>query len=178
LLQWGDPWLTMVQPMPYVAVQQLIDASYPWGIREYAKIAYLPDLSDEAIDAMMLSATEARSPFSEVILCPLGGAVSRMDKDTMALNVPDTNWLYFCMAKSWDPDEQEKEITWARAFMAAMRPWSVDQAPPNFLDRDEGARVVASYGEEKFGKLVALKDKYDPENVFSLNVNIPPSASS
>jgi FAD/FMN-containing dehydrogenase len=62
--------------------------------------------------------------------------------------------------------------------MAAMRPWSVDQAPPNFLDPDEGAaRLRASYGEEKFRRLVALKEKYDPENVFSLNANIPPTTA-
>jgi hypothetical protein len=60
--------------------------------------------------------------------------------------------------------------------MTAMRPWSVDQAPANFIEPDEGiARLQASYGEEKFKRLVALKDKYDPENVFSLNPNIPPS---
>jgi hypothetical protein len=51
-----------------------------------------------------------------------------------------------------------------------------DQAPPNFLDPDEGAaRLRTSYGDVKFHQLVALKDKYDPENVFSLNANIPPS---
>jgi FAD/FMN-containing dehydrogenase len=178
LLQWGHPWLTMVQPMPYAAVQQLIDPSNPWGILEYAKVDYLPELPDEAIDTMMLRAADASSPFTEVILCPLGGAVSRMDRTTMALNIPDTKWMYFCLAKSWDPTEQDHELAWARAFQAAMRPWSVDQAPPNFLDPDEGsARLRASYGDVKFRRLVALKDKYDPENVFSLNANVPPSTS-
>jgi FAD/FMN-containing dehydrogenase len=178
LLEWGDPWLEMVQPMPYPALQQLLDAANPWGINEYAKIDYLPELPDEAIDTMMLQAAEASSPFTEVILCPLGGAVSRMDRRTMALNIPNTKWMYFCMAKWWDPTEQENELAWARAFMEAMRPWSVDKAPPNFLHPDEGAgRLRASYGEEKFRRLVALKDKYDPENVFSLNANVPPSAT-
>lgn len=176
LLEWGEPWLTMVQPMPYVAAQQLIDPANPWGINEYAKVDYLPELPDEAINTMMLLAAEASSPFTEVILCPLGGTVSRMDQRAMALNVPDTKWMYFCMAKSWDTAQQDNEITWARAFMAAMRQWSAAKAPANFLLPDEGgARLRASYGEEKFSRLVALKDKYDPENVFSLNANIPPS---
>ncbi len=167
----------LVAPMPHVAVQQLIDPANPWGINEYAKVDYQRELPDEAIDTMVDKADEARSPFTQVILCPLGGAVSRMDKRTMALPVPDANWMYFCLAKSWDPAEQDNELAWARAFMAAMRRWSAGKAPANFLDPDEGtARLRASYGEEEFRRLVALKDKYDPENVFSLNANIPPSA--
>jgi FAD/FMN-containing dehydrogenase len=67
LVEWGEPWLRMVQPMPYAAVQRLIDGGNPWGINEYAKIDYLPELPDAAIDVMMARAAEARSPFSEII---------------------------------------------------------------------------------------------------------------
>ena len=179
LLDWGQPWLSMVQPMPYVAVQQLLDAGYPWGIMDYGKVDYLPSLPDEAIDELVDRAAGARSPFSAVILCPQGGAVSRMDRSAMALNIPDAAWMYFCEANSWDPAEQQAEITWAREFMAAMRPWSVDQAPPNFLEPDEGTtRLKRSFGDEKFARLVALKDTYDPENVFSLNTNIRPTSAT
>jgi hypothetical protein len=163
LLEWGDPWLKMVQPMPYTAVKGLLDSGFPWGINDYAKVDYVPELPGAAIDEMILRAAEARSPFSAVILCPLGGAVARMDRTAMALSVADAKWMYFCEAASWDPAEQDHEIAWARAFMAATRPWSVDQAPPNFLEPDEGtARLRASFGEEKFRRLVSLKDKYDP----------------
>ena len=102
-----------------------------------------------------------------MILCPLGGELSRIDRNSMALNVPDTPWMYFCEANSFSPIEQEHEIAWAREFMTGMRPWSVDQAPPNFLEPDEGAvRLRASYGEDKYRKLVAIKNIYDPSNVF------------
>jgi len=176
LLEWGEPWVKMVQPMPYAAVQGMIDAGHPWGISEYAKMDYLRELPDEAIDAMAERAAEASSPFTKIYLCPLGGAVSRMDRHAMALGIPDTPWMYFCLAEWWDPTMKAPEIAWARAFMTAMRPWSVDQAPANFIEPDEGiGRLRASYGDEKFKRLVALKDKYDPENVFSLNPNIPPS---
>jgi len=179
LAGWGEPWLSMVQPMPYVAVQQLIDMANPWGINEYAKADYLPGLPDDAIDVMIAQANQARSAFTEVILCPLGGAISRMDRGAMALTVPLATWMYFCMAKSWDVAEEEKEITWARGFMAAMRPWSAGTAPANFLLPDEGtARLRASYGEDKLRRLVALKDRYDPGNVVALNANIAPSTTS
>jgi hypothetical protein len=177
LYNWGNPWVSMVQPMPYVAIQGIIDPGNPWGINEYAKIDYLPELPHEAIEAMLGHAAQSNSPFNEVILCPLGGAVSRINGEAMALSIPDTKWMYFCLAKSWDRTEQERGVAWARGFMDTMRPWSVDKAPPNFLDPTEGAaRLRASYGEEKFHRLVALKNQYDPGNVFSLNANIPPNA--
>jgi FAD/FMN-containing dehydrogenase len=176
LLEWGEPLLTMVQPTPYLALQQMIDAGFPWGINDYSKSEYLTHLPDAAIDQLVAEASGTISPFSQVILCPLGGAVARMDQDAMALTIPDTQWMYFCEAVSWDRDEERREIEWARAFMTAMRPWSVGTAPPNFLEPDEGSwRLRASFGAEKFERLVALKDKYDPQNIFSLNTNIPPS---
>ena len=178
LLEWGEPWLTLAQPMPYVAVQRLIDGGHPWGISEYAKTDYLRELPDEAIDAMLASAAQASSPLTEIVLCPLGGACSRTDRDAMALNTPDVNWFYFCLAMWWNPDEQAERISWGRAFMDAMRPWSVGTAPPNFLTEDEGvARLRSSYGEDKFARLVAVKRTYDAENVFSLNHNIPPATT-
>lgn len=177
LLDWGEPWITMVGSMPYAAVQQMIDGGHPWGINEYAKIDNMRELPDQAIDAMVDKAEEATSPFSEMILCPLGGAVSRTDHGAMALTVPDARWMFFCLAMWWDPTEQANHIAWARAFMQTMRPWTVDKALPNFVEPDEGAaRLRASYGEEKYQRLVALKDKYDPDNTFSLNQDIPPSA--
>jgi hypothetical protein len=178
LLEWGEPWVKLVAPMPYVAVQQLIDAANPWGINEYAKIDYQPELPDEAIDAIVDVADEAPSPFTQVILCPLGGALSRTDRRAMALALPDANWMYFCLAKSWDPTQNDELRAWARAFMQTMRRWSVDKAPANFIESDEGpARLRRSYGDEKFARLEALKDEYDPDNVFSLNPNILPTTA-
>jgi FAD/FMN-containing dehydrogenase len=179
LLEWGEPWVTLVAPMPYVAVQQLIDEANPWGINEYAKIDYIPGLPDEAVDAIVDMADEASSPFTQVILCPLGGAVARMDRNAMALAMPDAKWMYFCLAKSWDPAQRDDLRAWARAFMRTMRRWSIDQAPANFIEPDEGpARLRSSYGKEKFARLVALKDKYDPDNIFALNQNIPPRTTA
>ncbi len=178
LLEWGEPWVKIVQPTTYVAVQQLLDGGHPWGITEYSKIDYLRELPDDAIDTILHEVDNAGSPLTEVILVPLGGAVSRMDPSSMALNIPDVPWFYFCLAMWWDPKEKDQHVAWARRFMKALRPWSVDAAPPNFIDPDEGpARLRASYGEDKFPRLVALKDKYDPDNVFALNQNIPPSVT-
>jgi FAD/FMN-containing dehydrogenase len=178
LYEWGEPWVKMVQPMPYVAVQQMLDAGNPWGINEYFKIDYLEELPDEAIDAAVDKAAGIRSPFTQLIFAPLGGALARMDQSTMALDVPGAKWFYFYLAMWFDPELTEHEPAWARSFMDTMRPWTAGKAPPNFITADEdAARLRASYGDEKFERLVALKDKYDPDNVFALNQNIPPSVS-
>jgi|SRR5215211_3447004 len=72
----------------------------------------------------------------------------------------------------WEPELTEPERSLARSFMETMRPWAADRALPNFISADEGAaRLRASYGDEKFERLMALKDKYDPDNVFALNQN-------
>ena len=175
LTEWGDPWVKLVQPMPYVAVQQMIDAGNPWGISEYFKVDYLEELPDEAIDAAVDKAAEIGSPFTQLIFGPLGGAMTRTDRSAMALNLPDAKWLYFCLAMWWDPELGEKEKAWARAFMDTMRPWATEKAPPNFINADDRAdRLRASYGEEKFERLVDLKTKYDPGNFFRRNQNIKP----
>ncbi len=176
LVEWGEPLVKMVQPMPYVAVQQMIDAGNPWGISEYLKVDYLRELPDEAIDTAVALAAEPQSPFTQIIFAPLGGALDRTDRDAMALNLPESKWFYFYLAMWQDPALAEHETACARAFMEAMRPWTHYQAPPNFIGADEGAaRLRASYGDEKFARLVALKDEYDPDNVFALNQNIPPT---
>jgi hypothetical protein len=150
--------------MPYVAFQQMIDAGNPWGISEYSKIDYQRELPDEAINAIVDKADEDASPFTELILCPLGGAVSRMDPGAMALNIPDAKWMYFCLAKWREPTEKDEHLAWARAFMTAMRPWSIDKAPANFIEPDEGAdRLRASYGEEKFRRHGRSKTSTTPK---------------
>jgi FAD/FMN-containing dehydrogenase len=174
LVEWGHPLLRMVQPMPYVAVQAMIDGGNPWGIKEYGKVDYLAELPDEAIEAFVDKVAEDRSPFTNVILVPLGGAVSRMDRAAMSLNLPDAAFMYFCLAMWTDEADTEREVRWGREFMETMKPWATETAPPNFINDDRGERLRASYGEETYARLVALKNEYDPDNVFALNQNIPP----
>ena len=176
LHEWGEPLLKMVQPMPYVAVQQMIDGGNPWGISEYFKIDYLNELPDAAIDLAVEKAADIESPFTQVIIAPLGGAMDRTDRDSMALELPRTPWFYFYLAMSMDPGGIDREAELARSFMQAMSPWTVDRAVPNFISSDDReGRLRESFGDEKYERLVALKDKYDPENVFCRNQNISPS---
>jgi FAD/FMN-containing dehydrogenase len=177
LLRWGRPWAKLVGLTPYLELQRGADDQHRWGSREYSRVDYLTKLPDAAIDALVECAPDASSPLCSVMLCPLGGAVSRLDRSTVALNTPDTRWMYYCVATWQQPSEDERQMAWARRSMQALRPWSAGVAPANFIELDEGtARLRAYYGEEKLARLVALKDAYDPDNVFALNQNIPRSA--
>jgi FAD/FMN-containing dehydrogenase len=171
-----NPVVDMIQPMPYVAVQQMLDAGSPRGVREYFKVDWLHELPDEAIDLILEHAEKLPAPFGQLILAPMGGATSRTDTSQMALNMPDAPWAYFCLSMWMDPSEDDQNIAWARGFAEALGPFEVGSPYPNFIEPDEGvARLKAAYGPEKYERLVALKQQWDPENLFRLNQNIVPA---
>ena len=172
-----EPALKMVQPMPYVALQQMLDAGNPHGIREYFKIDWLNELSDEAIDTAVELAESMPAPFAQVILAPMGAAVARTDNDALALTVPDAPWAYFALTMWMDPAEDQRNIAWTREFHEAMQQFGLNMALPNFIQADEGImRLPEIYGEAKYARLIALKQKWDPDNLFRLNQNIDPSS--
>jgi FAD/FMN-containing dehydrogenase len=174
----GSPIIDMIQPMPYAIVQQMLDAGSPRGVREYFKIDTLAELSDAAIDTVVTHAEGLPAPFGQLILGPLGGALARTDRDSMALSIDDGAWTYFCLSMWMDPSQDEANTAWARGFHEAMRPFTVGTAMPNFIEPDEGlARLRASYGEETYSRLQALKRRWDPDNMFRLNQNIAPAGA-
>ncbi len=176
LRAFGSPVVDMIQPMPYAVVQQMLDAGSPRGVREYFKVDTLSALSDAAIDEIVAQADGLPTPFGQLVLGPLGGALARTDHDAMALTLDDGEWTYFCLSMWMDPSQDEANIAWARGFHEAMRPFAVGTAMPNFIEPDEGvARLRASYGEDKYARLLALKEHWDPQNMFRLNQNIVPS---
>jgi Berberine and berberine like len=169
----GTPAVDMIQPMPYTAIQMMLDGGMPRGIREYFKVDYLPSLTDEAIDVIVSHGEGLPAPFGQLILGPMGGALDRNDRNSMALELPRTAWMFFCLSMWMDPAEDEQNTAWARGFAEAMRRFGVGQAPPNFIAADEGSgRLRASFGEAKYAKLLELKRRWDPENLFRLNQNI------
>jgi FAD/FMN-containing dehydrogenase len=170
----GRPLLDLVELRPYAALQSLVDATVPHGWRYYWKSADLPALHDDVIDALLEHSSRIRSPWSYAVLFHLGGAIADVDQDATAcahrraahtLNI-NAVWL------PHQPDEDE--IAWALGFFAAVQPHQVG-AYVNFLDRDDAQRVPAAYGDASYRRLVALKDRHDPDNVFRFNHNIRPS---
>jgi hypothetical protein len=118
------------------------------------------------------------SPLCQVAIEELGGMVGRIDSDETAFAHRDKRYSLLIVGMSPDPAESDKICRWASEFWEAMRPFSSDGVYVNYLgqEADEGAeRVKAAYGPEKYERLVALKNKYDPTNLFRRNQNIRPT---
>ena len=175
LRAFGSPAVDVIGPMPYTALQAMLDPGFPRGVREYFKVDSLRSLPDESIDTLVAVAEELPAPFGQLIVCPLGGAVSRSATADIALSVVDTPWLYFCLSMWMDPAEDERNIAWTRRLAASMSDIGVGTAVPNFVAEDEAGRLRASYGEEKYARLAELKRRWDPDNLFRLNQNIKPA---
>ena len=176
LVEFGPPGLAMVQPMPYTAVQQLIDAPNPKGMQNYWNADFYDELPDEAIDVLVERATKPVSPLTQIIVLPGGGAVARVSEEATAFVQRDAKWNIHYLSL-WDgPADTEKNIAYTREFSTAMKPWATGRAYLNMLG-DEGLdRVKGAYGPEKYAKLQTLKAKWDPTNLFRHNQNIPPAS--
>ncbi len=172
------PGLDLVQPMPYVAVQQLLDPAAPKGMQNYWTADFYDDLPDEAVDILVERGTHPVSPLTQIIMVPGGGAIARVDEDAMAFGQRHAAWNIHYLSMWPDPADTEKNIAYTREFNGAMKPWSTGRAYLNFLGDEGAARIEAAFGPEKFARLQALKDVWDPQNLFRINQNIPPSANA
>ena len=165
LRAFGDPILDGIQPLPYAALQRSFDDGSPEGYRWYSKSHYLDGLPDGAIDTIMEFTDPYPGPLTQVALEPLGGAIGRVDADATAFRHRDA-------AYSFGIDDGM--IEWAREFHEAMAPYATGGVYANYLDRDEGGRVEAAYGEN-YERLVEVKSEWDPGNLFRMNQNVEPA---
>lgn len=176
LREFGPPGIDLVQPMPYVAVQQLLDPPNVKGMQNYWTADFLADLPDEAVDVLVEHATHPVSPLTQIILVPMGGAVTRVDEDAMAFGQRKAPWNIHYLSMWPDPAATEENIAYTRGIAGAMKPWTTGRAYLNFIGDEGAGRVEAAFGVEKYARLQALKDQWDPSNLFRHNQNIPPSA--
>lgn len=176
LREFGPPLVDVIQPVRYSAVQTMADDLFPPGQHNYWKSAFLTELSDEAIATAIGRFAGVPSPLTSVIIEHNGnGAMDRVGDHDTAFG--HRSWPYNLLITSiWpDPRESAANITWTRQAAEAMRPYTADAVYVNYLGDEGQERVKAAYGQQKFERLVRLKDKYDPANLFRLNQNIPPS---
>jgi FAD/FMN-containing dehydrogenase len=172
-----NPVLRMVQPMPYVGVQQLLVAANPPGLQNYWKADMYPELPDEAIEALIAKSTPPPSPMHGIIVQPLGGQVHRVDDEAMAMGWrASANWAVHILGAWENPAENDAQTAWVREVAAALKPWAQKGTYLNYLMDEGEQRIKDSFGD-KYDRLVELKNKYDPANFFRLNQNIKPSLS-
>jgi FAD/FMN-containing dehydrogenase len=176
LREFGPPALDMVEPVPYVALQQMLNDPNPHGMQNYWSADFYTELPDDALDVLVAHATKPVSPMTQIIVVPGGGAIARVADDAMAFGHRHERWNIHYLSMWPDPADTAKNIEYTRAISGAMKPWASGAVYLNFIG-DEGAeRVHAAFGAEKYARLQRLKDEWDPNNVFRHNQNIPPSS--
>jgi len=170
----GTPIAELVRPTPYLALQSMLDAGAPHGRHYYWKAHRVPEFRDEVVAAILERVESITSPFSQIGGWAVGGAVSRMDPGATAVAERSFGFEININA-AWtpsDPDSQ-RHIAWVREGWETLRPYAAG-VYANFLSDEGPAGLEAAYGG-RLQRLTTLKDRYDPENVFRLNANIPPS---
>jgi hypothetical protein len=175
LREFGPPGMDMVDRMPYVAVQQLIDAPNPKGLLNYWSADFLAELPDQAIDTFVSHATKPISPMSQMLILAGGGAIARVAEDATAFGQRTAPFNMHFLSLWADPADTERNIAYTKDIAGAMKPWTSGRAYLNFISDESLQRVEAAFGAEKFAKLQALKKKWDPANLFRHNQNIPPA---
>lgn len=174
LRKFGSPAIEMALPMPYANFQAMFDEAYPAGMRGYWKSHYFDAISDEAISTMITHYTNRPSPMLELHLHELSGAVSDVSEEDTAYSNREAQFMLNILSRWVSPDEDERNIQWTRQTWNDLKRFSRRGPYINFHVDTDNDSVKASYSPTKFNRLVELKKKYDPENVFHLNHNIPP----
>jgi hypothetical protein len=168
----------MVGEMPYTVLQSMLDEGGPYGVRGYLKAEFLSEMNDEAIDKLVEGGAKRPGPMVQLLLEPLGGAIASVDEDDTAISRRDVAWCYHALAMWMDPSQEaaDAHVAWVKELTETMKPHATNGVYLNFTSDNDDDRVRKTFGPEKYARLQAVKDKYDPQNLFRLNANIKPSS--
>jgi FAD/FMN-containing dehydrogenase len=175
LRKFGSPMLDAIQPMPFPAMQSLLDGAAPDGNQNYWKSTFLRELSDDAIATIVAYGNEATSPLSAVLVEQYGGAVSRVPDTATAFAHRQAEYDLVVMGQWVDPGESARHMSWTRRFAEAMVPFRSGAYLLNALGEESEDVVRAAFGVN-YERLAAVKAQYDPTNFFRVNQNVPPAA--
>ncbi|HZC28778.1 MAG TPA: BBE domain-containing protein, partial [Gaiellaceae bacterium] len=162
-----------VGPMPYPALNSAFDALVPAGLQHYWKARFANELTDDAIAAHLEHGPKVPVVNSTVHIYPINGAAHRVAPDATAFAYRDATFATVIAGMWPDPAENDANTRWVRDFYDAIAPYSEEGGYINFMGADDQGRIRANY-RDNYDRLVELKRKYDPNNLFRLNQNIEP----
>ncbi len=168
------PALDLVGPLPVPALQSMFDPLYPPGLQWYWKADFVNELTDEAIDLHISHGSQLPTMLSTMHLYPIDGAASKVGKKETAWSYRDATWAM--VMAGIDPDAANKDAitNWTKDYWNALHPYSAGGAYINFMMEEGEDRIKATYGDN-YKKLIKVKSRYDPKNLFRVNQNIKPS---
>jgi len=171
----GEPLDWQIGPLPYAQQNAILDGAYPRGALNYWKSSFLDGLSNGAIEVLVGAYASVPSPMTSVVFEDFHGAVTRVPVEATAIPYRTPGWNCVITSVWLDPATTDANIAWTKETFAALQPFFAKLRYVNYLDADDAAEAVvrAAYGPN-YDRLVELKRKYDPGNLFRLNVNVAP----
>jgi Berberine and berberine like len=175
LRRFGPPVADLIGPKTYLQVQGMLDpAAFPHGMERYWKSGFLQQVDDQLID-LVVDRSAALNPLSVILFFHFRGAASRVSPGETAFGLRADQWDFDIIAQWTDPAEAEQWIRWTRVFWETVEPFSTGSVYVNHLSSDDPEqRVKLAFGSN-YERLVAIKNKYDPKNLFRVNHNIKPT---
>jgi FAD/FMN-containing dehydrogenase len=165
-----EPAVDLIESMPYPALQSMLDEDLPPGVRCYLKAGYTAALTDPLIDAILEHTAAMPSASSTFDFHHMGGAVARVADDATAFGDRRSTFCFNIVGVWHEPGDDDVNRVWVRDFASALEPFGTGGVYVNFTA--EPGSMQAAYGDKKYARLRALKDQYDPTNLFRLNQNI------
>jgi FAD/FMN-containing dehydrogenase len=173
LRAFGDAHGEHIGAQPYVAWQKAFDPLLTPGARNYWKSHNFTELADGALNSIIEFAGKLPSPQCEIFIGLIAGAPNRISSNAMAYAHRDARFVLNVHGRWDEAQDDQRGIAWARDFFKASAPYASAGAYVNFMTEEEGDRVAAAYGSN-YDRLMEIKKRYDPQNVFHLNQNIKP----
>jgi FAD/FMN-containing dehydrogenase len=174
LRDFGPPVTDAVEPMPYPMVNTMLDGGFPRGALNYWKSAFLDELTPEASDTIVEAFATSPSPMSCVVIEHLHGRAARIGPTETAFPHRRTGYSVLLLAQWADAAHTDVNVAWARAAFDALRPYTAHRRYSNYMSADDGDAVREAFGSNH-DRLVEIKRRYDPGNLFHLNTNVDPA---
>jgi hypothetical protein len=175
LKAFGAPLADTIKPKPFAEHQTFLDSGQPHGRRYYWKSEYLSAI-DDALSAVLVEHCDRfTSPFSSLLLMHLGGAARRAETGASAVGSRDAEYIVNVQASWEDPAADDRHVGWARTFDAALRPFSTGTYVNFLTEEDVRDPARQAYDPAAYARLAEVKRRYDPDNRFRLNKNVPPA---
>ncbi len=176
LREYGKPIADVIGPVAFVEFESGFDPLLTPGVRNYWKSHDFLELGDDLVDTLIKYVGKLPGPQCEIFLAQMGGATNRVDASATAYRHRDAEFIVNVHGRWESPGEDDPCIAWCRELFNAMTPYATGGVYVNFMTEEEEQRVQLAYGDS-FERLVQLKNKYDPTNMFRMNQNIRPTVS-
>ncbi|MDX1531173.1 MAG: BBE domain-containing protein, partial [Rhodothermales bacterium] len=169
-----QPAFEHVGPMPFPMLNSLFDVFYPSGLQWYWKGDFYDEIGDEAVALHVEHGERLPTLLSTMHLYPVDGAVHDVDADATAFSYRDALWSGVYVGVDPDPGMRDPITRWTRGYWEALHPHSMGGSYINFL-MDEGEERIRATYRGNYDRLAAVKERYDPGNLFHVNQNVRPA---